>query len=575
MPDGISYSATGASDGPYEADAERPRAPDAKAEALSAAVSRQFAVCPPISLRALRATCGDLLNAFASGSKRIALVGPPGSGKTYALDVFSRAVPSSDRAKIRTASQPRADSTVLDLVDAVDDAGLRAIASQSSPSKQIIKQIIAIRPQTVPLLKTLMPDVTVVAMRPIGVRDVRTMMEERRKHLRLASGVLTFKALASLERLCEGNPGKLDALAGRSIRIARAASAGRVTAQHVDVAAAELTAEFQAAAAPSPALDPPAPPSRPGPGPDRAPGNVIAFRRAPAHPGPDSAEGAAAPPDPAEDDPATRPEAAPAPGRQLWVPAPPPATPPEHRPTLAASAASAWDRLRQPLPPQEPENVAVKRFDSRALRRNAVLIGLPFFAAVAICVAYAVTWTETSATDQARPSAERIAVATQTPAAPSLPARNPDEIDLQFEATKQPAAPASPSAVSPAPDSLAPSSPPPSPAKSAEAPVAPPSQDTASAADTLPTQLASKTVLPLTNPTPDAGPETATAHHDDQAKAARLLDLAKAMLSIGQTADAWAMLAASAEFGSAEAADLIAARFPAARFPADRDASAE
>ena len=564
MPDGISYSAAGPSGERHEADAERPRAPDAKAEAPSAAVSRQFAACPPISLTALRATCGDLLNAFASGAKRIALVGPPGSGKTYALDVFSRAAPSSDRAKVRTASQPRAGGAVLDLVDAVDDDGLRAIAAQSSPGKQII----AIRPQTVPLLRTLMPDVAVVAMRPIGARDVRAMMEERRKHLRLASGVLTLKALASLERLCEGNPGKLDALAGRSIRIARAAGAGRVTAQQVDAASAELAAEFQATAAPSLLLDPPAPSSRPGLGPDRAPGNVIAFRRTPAIPGSDGAQGDAAPPDPAEADPATRPEATPA--RQLWVPPPPAATPPEQRPTLAASAASAWDRLRQPLPPQEPEDVAVKRFDSRALRRNAVLVGLPFFAAVAICAAYAVTWTETSAPDPAKPSAERIAVATQTPAAPSLPASKPDEFDLQFETAKQRAAPASSPAGSPTPDALAPSSPPPSPAKSAEAPVAPLSQDLASAADALPTQLGSKTVLPSTNPTPNAGPEAAPAHHGDQEKAAHLLDLAKAMLSIGQTADARAMLAASAELGSTEAADLMAARFPASR-----DATAE
>ncbi len=565
MPDGLSYSAAGPAGERHEADAGRPRAPDAKVEAHFTPVSRQFAACPPISLTALRATCSDLLNAFASGAKRIALVGPPGSGKTYALDVFSRAAPSSDRAKVRTASQPRADGAVLDLVDAVDDAGLRAIASQSSPSKQTIKQIIAIRPQTVPLLRSLMPDVAVVAMRPIGARDIRAMIEERRKHLRLASGVLTLKALASLERLCEGNPGKLDALAGRSIRIARTAGAGRVTAQHVDAAAAELTAEFQAGAAAAAPLEPPASPSRPGPDPDRAPGNVIAFRRAVADPGADGAQGNAAPPNPGEVDPSTHPEAAPAPGRLLSVPSPPAATPADPRPALAASAASAWDRLRQPLLPQAPEDVAVKRFDSQALRRNAVLIGLPFFAAVAICAAYAVTWTETSATGPAKPAAGQVAAAALTPAAPSLPASKPDEIDLQFETAQHPAAPASSAAGSPAP---APASPPP-PAKPAEAPPAPPNQDTASAAEALPTRLASKTVLPLSYLAPNAGPETAPADPDDQAKAARFLDLAKAMLSIGQTADARAMLAAAAELGSAEAAGLIAARFPA-----DRDDSA-
>ncbi len=503
----------------YEEDVERPRASTSQAEAHPGSAARQFEAFPPISLAALRETCRDLVNAFASGAKRVALVGPPGFGKTYALDVFSRAVSSSGQARIRIASQPRAEDAVLDLVDAVDDAGLRAVASQPLSGKQLI----AIRPQALPILRTLMPEAVVVTMRPIGARDVRAMLEERRKQLRLPSGVLTFKALALLERLCEGNPGTLDKLMSRSIRIARAANVGRVTAQHVDLAAAELAAEAQAAAAPPPPVDPAARQPTWEPVPD----NVIVFRPAlVAKSGPDSAETDAVALASVKADSTPLPGAAPV--RPLSVPPPPVAPPPEHRPAFAASAASAWDRLRQPLPSQAPGQAA-KRFDSQALRRNAVLVGVPFLAAVAICVGYAVTWTGSDVPDQVKPFSDRIAAATPPPVAPNVAAGKPDEVELQFDDAKQPAIPPRPQ-------------PGPPPAQAERKPAAPQ------------TQLASKMVPSLPTPGLDTNPE-------HQAKAAHLLDLGKAMLSIGQTNDARAMLVASAELGSAEAADLIAARF--------------
>ena len=533
--------------------------PDSDLKAMSAQppAFRQFEAFPTVNLAALRATCGDLVTALASGAKRVALVGPAGSGKTYALDVFSRA--ASNRAQVRTARQARRADTLLDLVDGADEAGLGAVAAEPAWDG---KQIIAVRPDALPVLRSLVPGIEAVAMRPIAVRDVRTMMEARRKHLQLPIGVFTLKALASLERLCDGNPGKLDLLAGRALRVARAANAGRITASHVELAMAELAAEAHGTASvqdahPAPSMRRP----HPAPHDESAPleaGNAGSEQASVDADFADSAE---------ERD--FRPSDHP--GRLPSVPSPP-AVQPDTQPILAASAASAWDRLRQPLPPGEA--AAAKQFDSHATRRTTALACVPIVATLAVCATYAVRWNG-GGIGQTGISAQQVAQADTVPAEVKADGK-PGEIAVQFKEanpaadsarplTEHVAAPeAKPEGVPDQPPSrtamaampLPPVTPDQQPAPDAPSPKPPTTRGQSASASS------NEPVPEMMEPTPapEAGQDAVAEQlpQGDHAKAVRLLELGKAMLAIGQVDDARVMLAASAQLGNSDAVGLIA-----------------
>jgi len=117
---------------------------------------------PPVNFNAWMETCVELAGLLAAppaagtdqrlagpdstepGSGLIALVGPAGSGKTFTLTAFARVpmVPNR-RAGLRRPGQPRDPAMTLDLVDAVDSAGLRRLDDEPAFDGQ---RVIAIRP---------------------------------------------------------------------------------------------------------------------------------------------------------------------------------------------------------------------------------------------------------------------------------------------------------------------------------------------------------------------------------------------------------------------------------------------
>ena len=209
---------------------------------------------PPIDLHASQSTFLELAAAMAAGAGLVALVGREGSGKTYMLEALTRAPQPADRVSVRTADQPVAKGASLDLVDAVDDAALRLLAAEPAFTG---RRVVAIRPDTLDRLLAFDPAARVVQMRPIGWRDVRALLEERRKLFRLPPDQFTLKALSLLEKLCDGNPGRLDFLACHAILAAQAEKSRRVTTIQVVGAAWKLLAPSSRKAPPQRSEAPP------------------------------------------------------------------------------------------------------------------------------------------------------------------------------------------------------------------------------------------------------------------------------------------------------------------------------
>ncbi len=217
---------------------------------------------PPVNFNAWMETCVELASLLAApppggrdqrlagpdatepGSGLIALVGPAGSGKTFTLTAFARApmVPNR-RAGLRRPGQPRDPVTTLDLVDAVDSAGLRRLDDELAFDGQ---RVIAIRPGLLEDVERLHPDVRVVRIRPMAPRDIRTLLEARRTGFGLPEDAITPRALLALERFSAGRPGVLDALYLRTMQIARIAGTPQIAEEHVEQANKSLSVDATA-----------------------------------------------------------------------------------------------------------------------------------------------------------------------------------------------------------------------------------------------------------------------------------------------------------------------------------------
>lgn len=183
-------------------------------------------------------TCAAFAAAIKAGPGIIALVGPEGSGKTYTLTAFALAL-DGQGTKLRVPGQPLEPGLWMDLVDSVDAEAWERLSAEPEFSGI---QAVAICPELLAPLLLTHPGARIVRIGSMSAPDVRTMLETRRSQLGLPPDALTFKALSNLERLCEGNPRKLDRLFGCVERAARAANSNKILGEHVVQADRNLAA---------------------------------------------------------------------------------------------------------------------------------------------------------------------------------------------------------------------------------------------------------------------------------------------------------------------------------------------
>jgi hypothetical protein len=190
----------------------------------------------PALFPAWQNTCRNFGTGVAAGPGVVALVGPPGSGKTYTLLAFSAAV-TRLKANLRLATQSIQPGTDVDLVDNVDAETLVRM-----PPFQGVRAV-AIQPKHVACLMRTYPNARVVDVLPMSSRDALFMIEVRRPQMQLPVGSFTLKALSRLDQLCGGNPRRLDDLLFRAFHLFEGSGSMRIAVEHVEQAARELAVE--------------------------------------------------------------------------------------------------------------------------------------------------------------------------------------------------------------------------------------------------------------------------------------------------------------------------------------------
>ena len=434
-------------------------------------------------------TRADFAAAIKAGPGLVALVGPEGSGKTYTLTAFALAL-DGQGAKLRSPGQPLEPGVSMDLVDGVDaEASERLRAEPEFPGIRAL----AVRPDLLAPLLLTHPGARVVRVGDMSGPDVRTMIETRRRQFSLPRDALTFKAFSNLDRFCGGNPRKLDRLFGRAERAARAAKSNRISGEHV----AQANRDLAAAARGGPAWQ-----GATAPHPIRAPV---------AEAGPDASS-----------------PIGPSPAKPLRD-RPTEASPPAAR-TVPNAHAEMWALLATPS--TRADVATARRSSRRPGLGGASLIGIGAVLAAAIALfaselARVLKFAGIAASRVERYVATMAETQPNRRLAPVQVAPEPTPVRTAPVPGVAPEVPASMLAVKepmPAIDPI--------PAFRTQAPVA---EAAAFAAPTI--ALHAEPLPPASHP----------------AEGARLLALGKVLISIGQTADARALLSASARMGNAEA----------------------
>ncbi len=172
---------------------------------------------------------------MAAGPGLVLLVGGPGSGKTFTLLAYAGG--ASQPVGLRSVDDPLHPGTAADLVDNVHAKA----AARLMPFRGT--RALAVEPKLAERLVLAFPRARIVTVQPMLSRDVHVMVEVRLRQLGLPAGHLTSRALARMDELCCGNPRQLDALLFRSLRLAAAAAAARVSLGHVEQATLQVAME--------------------------------------------------------------------------------------------------------------------------------------------------------------------------------------------------------------------------------------------------------------------------------------------------------------------------------------------
>ncbi len=517
---------------------------------------------PPARFGAWAQTCSDLAAAVAAGPGIVALVGPEGSGKTYTLMDFVHSA-RGPRSKLRIAGEPMEPGVQVDLID---DVGLEQSALLDSQPAYPSVRVEAMRPEVLPTLLHCHPDAKVVRIHPMTSLDVRIMLETRRRQVGLPHDVLTLKAASCLDRLADGNPKRLDRLFSRAERTARANRSSRISGQHVEQADRDLAAV--------------GPPSRPPP----SPGPV---EQSPEHNVEHSAEptvaineasvfsrglGGARPVAPSDAGPSTMP---PTPGFSVppLIRSPPrvEADTETDAPVPAEPQRSSWDLLLMPTSPEAPADVG-NAMRNRRRRGIAVItvaaLGFTALASTLPADSFVYAW-QLARDSAAKAGRYASAMVGSQPVgqAPRDTALVPPRPGPAHSAAEPPGDVATSGGAAGQQAASVPAIELPAPLLSQRELHAPglmrPERDASS-------QTAAPSSLPVAAPpsAPEAMPprlraDAATADAAPRrpgglAEAARVLALARTMVTIGQLADAVRLFDVSAEMGSVEAAAAVA-----------------
>ena len=547
---------------------------------------------PPVNFSAWMRTRRAFTAAVDAGPGLVCLVGPEGSGKSYTLHLYKLAM-IGRRIGLRAPGEAAEAGLEIDLVDNVDAAAAEALAAEMPPD---LVRVLSIRTDEMDKLEIVPPEPRIVRMRPMSAADVRGMVKVRRTQFALEAGEVAEPAVAELVRLSNGTPRRIDRMFGAAVRRALLENASCVTADYVasaahgvigqpgqlgaamdrasvanitldrinaKVAAEELgvvdagsgseperSAPVDAAAAAPPVAEPAALPWQP----------ALVLSDAEEGPAPvqEAASDAAPPPVPpivpARD-------VATMSGRRAGVPGAAIARPQRPSWRRAAGAAvvlsvtglalfAAWQA------PRTPERPAATHAGSGQVAQQSVSAPAPSAALPASESAAFASAVPGGPPAVDRKAMQRFGVAEPVPPTVFQPPSPPPAVVAAAAATT--ASPPAPEAAPSAPPAMVTVQPAPAPpaVKTIEPALAQPAlAQPALAPPTMAPPAMAPPVLATVAPAP-ASPAVATP--EDPAKAIRLLQLARAMTSIGQLDDAREILRAAAAMGNAEAKRQIA-----------------
>lgn len=182
--------------------------------------------------------------AVSAGPGIVALVGPEGSGKTSILQSYSdRALPGT--TELRAPGVARHTDISVDLIDGGDDE----ISENHIDLDFTGIQVVAMRNERLARFRVAHPEARIVHVCPMDSSDIRVMVNGRRKQHSLKADAFTLKSMATLDKLCAGNPRRLNLLFDIAERAAVADHSPKILGTHVEYAGHCLAGDRAAASA--------------------------------------------------------------------------------------------------------------------------------------------------------------------------------------------------------------------------------------------------------------------------------------------------------------------------------------